>query len=58
MVQPGLWLQRLTTREPSADQVAVAIAALMPVLAADGAVVPEPQQAAVTVRVTTSGAAG
>ncbi|GAC1472571.1 MAG: DUF1385 domain-containing protein [Chloroflexota bacterium] len=36
VVQPGLWLQRLTTREPSEDQVAVAIAALQPVLRADG----------------------
>jgi|SRR5579884_2280998 len=35
-MQPGLWLQRLTTREPSDDQVAVAIAALLPVLEADG----------------------
>lgn len=36
VLQPGLWLQHLTTREPSNDQVAVAIAALMPVLNADG----------------------
>lgn len=36
VLQPGLWLQRLTTREPSDDQVAVAIAALLPVLKADG----------------------
>lgn len=28
LVEPGLWLQRLTTREPSPDQVEVAIAAL------------------------------
>jgi len=35
ILQPGLWLQRLTTREPSNDQIEVAIAALMPVLAAD-----------------------
>lgn len=35
ILQPGLWLQRLTTREPSDDQIEVAIAALMPVLAAD-----------------------
>lgn len=34
-LQPGLWLQRLTTREPSDDQLEVAIAALRPVLAAD-----------------------
>ncbi len=36
VLQPGLWLQRLTTREPSDDQVEVAIAALRPVLEADG----------------------
>ncbi len=36
ILQPGLWLQRLTTREPSDDQVEVAIAALQPVLLADG----------------------
>ncbi len=28
LVEPGLWLQRLTTREPSPEQVEVAIAAL------------------------------
>ena len=28
LVAPGLWMQRLTTREPSADQLEVAIAAL------------------------------
>ena len=37
IVQPGLWLQRLTTRTPSDDQVEVAISALIPVLEADGA---------------------
>ena len=36
VLQPGLWLQRLTTREPSEDQLEVAIAALKPVLEADG----------------------
>jgi uncharacterized protein YqhQ len=36
VLQPGLWLQRLTTREPSDDQIEVAIAALLPVLRADG----------------------
>jgi uncharacterized protein YqhQ len=35
ILQPGLWLQHLTTREPSDEQVAVAIAALIPVLNAD-----------------------
>lgn len=36
IVQPGLWLQRLTTREPNDEQVDVAIAALVDVLQADG----------------------
>jgi uncharacterized protein YqhQ len=40
VMQPGLWLQHLTTREPSDDQVEVAIAALCAVLAADGRAVP------------------
>jgi uncharacterized protein YqhQ len=39
LVQPGLWLQRLTTREPTDDQVEVAIAALVAVLSADGVTV-------------------
>ncbi|MDX1691700.1 MAG: DUF1385 domain-containing protein [Acidimicrobiia bacterium] len=30
--QPGVWLQRLTTREPSADQVEVAVASLLAAL--------------------------
>jgi uncharacterized protein YqhQ len=34
-MQPGLWLQHLTTREPTDDQVEVAIAALRAVLNAD-----------------------
>jgi len=28
LIAPGLWMQRITTREPSLDQVEVAIAAL------------------------------
>ena len=36
MITPGLWLQKLTTREPDDQMVACAIAALEPVLAADG----------------------
>jgi uncharacterized protein YqhQ len=28
LIQPGLWLQRITTKEPSADQLEVAIVAL------------------------------
>ncbi len=30
--QPGLWLQRLTTREPDRSQIEVAIASMMPVI--------------------------
>jgi uncharacterized protein YqhQ len=33
---PGLWLQRLTTREPTDDQVEVSIASLQAALARDG----------------------
>jgi uncharacterized protein YqhQ len=36
VLQPGLWLQKLTTREPDDSQVEVAIAALIAVLDADG----------------------
>ncbi len=36
MITPGLQLQRLTTREPDAAMLECAIAALKPVLAADG----------------------
>lgn len=36
LIAPGLWLQKLTTREPDDDMVACAITALRPVLAADG----------------------
>ena len=35
LAAPGLWVQRLTTREPDLEQCAVAIAALEPVLAAE-----------------------
>ncbi len=49
VITPGLWLQKMTTREPDDGMVACAIAALQPVLAADGKlpaapapVVPEP----------------
>jgi uncharacterized protein YqhQ len=35
VLAPGLWLQRLTTREPTLDQVAVSIRALQRVLAAE-----------------------
>lgn len=33
---PGLWLQRLTTREPDLEQLAVAIAAMTPCIPEDG----------------------
>jgi uncharacterized protein YqhQ len=36
MMAPGLWLQKMTTREPDDRQVEVAIAALKSVLASDG----------------------
>jgi len=36
LIQPGLWLQSLTTREPDDSMLECAIAALAPVLAADG----------------------
>jgi uncharacterized protein YqhQ len=39
LIAPGLALQKLTTREPDDEMVACAIAALEPVLAADGIVV-------------------
>lgn len=35
LITPGLWLQRITTREPSADQIEVAIAALREALTFD-----------------------
>ena len=37
LIAPGLLLQRITTREPDDSMVECAIAALLPVLAADGA---------------------
>ena len=36
LLAPGLWLQRLTTREPSLDQLEVSIAALKDVLQREG----------------------
>jgi uncharacterized protein YqhQ len=36
LLAPGLWLQRLTTREPSLDQLEVSIRALKEVLAKEG----------------------
>ena len=42
LIAPGLALQKMTTREPDDTMVACAIAALRPVLAADGRAVAEP----------------
>jgi uncharacterized protein YqhQ len=42
-MSPGLAVQRLTTREPDLEQIAVAIAALQPILEAEEPIVePEP----------------
>src|SRR6185295_8917437 len=41
LIAPSLALQRLTTREPDDQMLAVAIAALLPVLAADGVALAE-----------------
>jgi len=40
LLAPGLWLQRLTTREPSLDQIEVSISALQEVLRAEGRLSP------------------
>jgi len=42
LIAPGLWLQKLTTREPDEAMLECAIAALKPVLAADGIEPPMP----------------
>jgi uncharacterized protein YqhQ len=41
LLAPGLWLQRLTTREPSLDQLEVSISALKDVLRLEGRMTPE-----------------
>jgi uncharacterized protein YqhQ len=41
LLAPGLWLQRLTTREPTLDQLEVSIKALREVLALEGRTTPE-----------------
>ena len=41
LLAPGLWLQRLTTREPSLDQIEVSIRALREVLRIEGKMTPE-----------------
>jgi len=50
LLAPGMALQRLTTREPDASQVEVAIAALKRVLEMDGRVVPSPTPPAAPAR--------
>jgi uncharacterized protein YqhQ len=41
LLKPGLWLQRLTTREPTLDQIEVSIRALREVLRLEGRITPE-----------------
>jgi uncharacterized protein YqhQ len=41
LLMPGLWLQRMTTREPTLDQIEVSIRALREVLRLEGRVTPE-----------------
>jgi uncharacterized protein YqhQ len=41
LLAPGLWLQRLTTREPTLDQIEVSIRALREVLQLEGRLTPE-----------------
>jgi uncharacterized protein YqhQ len=41
LLAPGLWLQRLTTREPTLDQVEVSIRALQEVLRLEGGITPD-----------------
>ena len=57
IITPGLWLQKMTTREPDDGMVACAIAALEPVLVADGKLpVVTPVEATVTVDPTPTAA--
>ena len=44
LLAPGLWLQRLTTREPSLDQLEVSIRALKEVLNTEGLLSPDEQK--------------
>jgi uncharacterized protein YqhQ len=44
LLAPGLWLQRLTTRQPSLDQIEVSIRALKEVLKLEGRPAPEQRQ--------------
>ena len=57
IITPGLWLQKMTTREPDDGMVACAIAALEPVLVADGKLpAVTPVEATVTVDPTPTAA--
>ena len=51
LLAPGLWLQRLTTREPTLDQIEVSIQALQRVLEREQAETPEEQKLETTVEV-------
>jgi uncharacterized protein YqhQ len=44
LLAPGLWLQRLTTREPTLDQLEVSIRALREVLALEERTGPEAER--------------
>jgi uncharacterized protein YqhQ len=44
LLAPGLWLQRLTTREPTLDQIEVSIRALKEVLRLEGGITAEERQ--------------
>jgi uncharacterized protein YqhQ len=44
ILAPGLWLQRLTTREPTLDQLEVSIRALREVLQLEEGAAPEAQR--------------
>src|SRR5215210_4837377 len=44
LLAPGLWLQRLTTREPTLDQIEVSIRALKEVLQREGRLDPEERE--------------
>jgi uncharacterized protein YqhQ len=44
LLAPGMWLQRLTTRQPTDEQVEVSICALRRVLERDKAETPEEQK--------------
>jgi uncharacterized protein YqhQ len=41
LLAPGLWLQRLTTRQPTLDQIEVSIQALQDVLAREEHAAPD-----------------